>query len=160
MVQLPVEGDERDPGHFREFPLRHSGSLRGVTDNVRDAAANFDWCRHANHFSIHLEHVQVHFCIYLALISSRSDAILFRMEQSQMERWSLATAETLRAERGIAQQSQAETARRSGITRTSYRLYEEGQRSPTTLQLATLAEVFGIPFSRLLGEIERRAKEG
>lgn len=79
------------------------------------------------------------------------------MEQEIERRWTEATAETLRAERGIAQQSQAETARLTQITRSSYRLYEEGVRSPTTVQLAAIAEAFGIPFSKLLGEIERRA---
>jgi len=81
------------------------------------------------------------------------------MEQETERRWALATAETLRAERGIAQQSQAETARLTGITRTSYRLYEEGIRSPTAVQLAAIAAAFGIPCSKLLSEIERRAKE-
>lgn len=83
--------------------------------------------------------------------------MLFRMEQEIERRWALATAETLRAERGIAQKSQAEVAREADITRTSYRLYENAVRSPTAVQLAAIAEVFGIPFSKLLGEIERRA---
>ncbi len=81
------------------------------------------------------------------------------MEHDLERRWSLATAETLRAERGIAQQSQYETSEKAGITRSSYRLYELGQRSPTTVQLAAIAQAFGIQFSQLLGELERRAHE-
>lgn len=81
------------------------------------------------------------------------------MNTEQEGRWSRATAETLRSERGIANQTQAETSRRTGITRTSYRLYELGERTPNAIQLASIAEAFEIPFSRLAAEIERRAKE-
>lgn len=85
--------------------------------------------------------------------------MLFHMEQEQEQKWARAVGETLRAERGIARQTQAETSRKAGITRTSYRLYETGERSPTAVQLAVIAQAFGITFSKLLAEIERRARE-
>ena len=85
--------------------------------------------------------------------------MLFLMDTDREERWSRAVGDTLRAERGIANQTQAETARKADITRTSYRLYELGQRSPTAIQLASIAQTFGISFSKLMAEIERRAKE-
>ena len=75
------------------------------------------------------------------------------------EGWARATGHTLRAERGIANLSQADVSRKTGIARTSYRLYENGERSPTAVQLATIADTFGISFTKLLAEIERRAKE-
>lgn len=78
------------------------------------------------------------------------------MEQSRLALWKEAVAETLRAERGAAGLSQAEVERRTGITRSSYRLYELAKRDPSVLQMAALAEEFGILFSRLMAEIERR----
>lgn len=92
------------------------------------------------------------------MICSQGASILFRMDTEIERRWSRAVAETLRAERGIANQSQAEAARKADITRTSYRLYELGERTPTAVQLASIAQAFGITFSKLLGEIERRAE--
>lgn len=74
-----------------------------------------------------------------------------------MERWAAATAATLRAERAAAGISQVQVADRTGIARTSYRFYEQGERKPDTVQLAQIAEAFGVSFSYLLGEIERRA---
>ena len=79
------------------------------------------------------------------------------MEQRERELWSAAVAATLRAERGVAGLSQAEVERRTGITRTSYRLYELGKRQPDMVQLAGIAEAFGVPLSRLIAEVERRA---
>lgn len=99
------------------------------------------------------------FCVYLTTGCSGCGAIVFRMATDKEKRWLRATSLTLRAERGIAQQAQAETSRKAGIARTSYRLYEKGERSPTVVQLAAIAQTFGIPFSKLLGEIERRSKE-
>ena len=68
-------------------------------------------------------------------------------------------AATLRAERAVAGLSQAEVERATGIARTSYRFYEEGKRHPDTVQLARIAEAFGIPWLKLVSEIERRANE-
>lgn len=80
------------------------------------------------------------------------------MEQEHERRWVAAVAETLRSERGIAKLSQAEAARRAGIARTSYRLYEEGERQPDMIQLVEIAQAYGVRLSHLVGEIERRAK--
>ena len=79
------------------------------------------------------------------------------MEQHERELWSAAVAATLRAERGVAGLSQAEVERRTGIARTSYRLYELAERQPDMVQLAALAEAFGVPLSRLIAEMQRRA---
>ena len=80
------------------------------------------------------------------------------MERKDQEKWIAAMAATLRAERGDAALSQAEVERRTGITRTSYRMYESGRRSPDALGLALIAEAFGILPSRLISEAERRFK--
>jgi transcriptional regulator with XRE-family HTH domain len=80
------------------------------------------------------------------------------MEPELEQRWSRAVGETLRAERGVARLTQAEAARKADITRTSYRLYELGTRSPTAVQLAAIANTFGVSFAYLLGEVERRAR--
>lgn len=80
------------------------------------------------------------------------------MEQEATARWEAAGADTLCAERGIAKLNQVEAARRAGIARTSYRLYEQGERQPDAVQLAAIAEAFGISFAHLLGEIDRRAQ--
>ena len=79
------------------------------------------------------------------------------MERKEQERWVAAMAATLRAERGLAAISQAEVERRTGISRSSYRLYEQGVRNPDALSLALIAEAFGITPSRLISETERRA---
>ncbi len=79
------------------------------------------------------------------------------MEQEQAARWDRAVADTLCAERGIAKLNQAEAARRAGISRSSYRLYEEGARQPDSTQLAAIAEAFGISFIYLMSEVHRRA---
>lgn len=84
--------------------------------------------------------------------------MVFHMEQSLKDTWAEAVAAALRAERGVAGISQAEVERRTGITRSSYRLYEQGERQPDVVQLAGIAEAFGIPFSRLMFEIERRVE--
>lgn len=79
------------------------------------------------------------------------------MEHDERARWESAVAETLRAERGVAKLNQVEAARRAGISRSSYRLYEEAQRQPDAVQLAAIAEGFGIGFAYLISEIARRA---
>lgn len=79
------------------------------------------------------------------------------MEHEAAERWALAVAETLRAERGIAGRSQAEVERVTGITRSSYRLYEAAKRQPDAVQLAKIADAFRVSFVHLMAEIERRA---
>lgn len=80
------------------------------------------------------------------------------MEQDEAQRWADALAATLRAERGVADKSQAEVERLTGISRTSYRLYEDAKRQPDAVQLARIAEAFGVTFVYLMGEVERRAK--
>lgn len=79
------------------------------------------------------------------------------MDQEQLEQWVAVVAATLRAERGIAGISQAEVERRTGITRSSYRLYELGKRQPDVGQLALIAEAFGVSVARLVSEAQRRA---
>lgn len=81
------------------------------------------------------------------------------MEHEEEMVWRKAVAETLRAERAIAGLNQVQVSQRTGIARTSYRFYERGERQPDAVQLAAIAEVFGIPFSRLYSEIDRRAHE-
>lgn len=81
------------------------------------------------------------------------------MEQDEADRWVEALAATLRAERGIAGISQAGMERLTGITRTSYRLYEKGARQPDMLQLAKIAEALRVPLSRLVSETERRVND-
>ena len=71
-------------------------------------------------------------------------------------RWAAAVAETLRAERGVAGLDQAALAKRAGIARTSYRMYERGERQPNAVQLAAIAEAFGVSFLHLTSEIYRR----
>lgn len=91
---------------------------------------------------------------------SQNGAMLFHVTTEKERRWLRATADALRAERGIANLSQAEMARRTGISRSSYRLYEDAVRSPTAVQLALIAATLGKSFGSLLAEIERRAEEG
>lgn len=79
------------------------------------------------------------------------------MDQEEMDRWTSAVAATLRAERAAAGLSQVQVADRTGIARTSYRFYELGERNPDTVQIAQIAEAFGVSFSYLMGEIDRRA---
>ncbi|MFD6093680.1 helix-turn-helix domain-containing protein [Oerskovia sp. NPDC060338] len=78
------------------------------------------------------------------------------MERTEEEKWIAAIAATLRAERGVAGLSQAEVSRRTGIARTSYRFYEEGERQPDVLQLAAISEAFGMSLSQLIAEVVRR----
>ena len=81
------------------------------------------------------------------------------MEQELQQRWAEAVAATLRAERGVAGLSQAEVERLTEISRSSYRLYEEGKRQPDAVQLARIAEASRISWLDLVSEIERRANE-
>lgn len=80
------------------------------------------------------------------------------MEQEKQRLWAAAIAATLRAERGVADLSEAELARRTGISRTSYRKYESAERMPNAVQLATIAEAFGITMTHLVSEASRRAE--
>lgn len=82
------------------------------------------------------------------------------MEQHEIPLWESAVADALRSTRGVARLSQAEVGRRTGIARTSYRMYERAERQPDVIQLAQIAEAFGIPFSELVAEIERFATKG
>lgn len=83
---------------------------------------------------------------------------MFRMEHDLERRWSDAVAETLRAERAVAKLNQVQVADRTGISRSSYRLYEEGKRQPTAVQLAAIAEAFRVRLSYLVSEMERRTQ--
>ena len=78
------------------------------------------------------------------------------MEQHERQLWAEAVAAALRAERGVAGLSQADVERITGIARSSYRYYELATRNPDVVQIAQIAEAFGISFSRLMGEIDRR----
>jgi len=100
----------------------------------------------------------VAFCICLGLICIQNGASVLRMEHDERARWVAAVADTLSAERGVAKLNQVEAARRAEIARTSYRLYEQGERQPDAIQLAAIAEAFGIPFAYLMSEIDRRAR--
>jgi transcriptional regulator with XRE-family HTH domain len=80
------------------------------------------------------------------------------MNTDTQAQWIAAVAATLRAERGAAALSQAEVSRRTGIARTSYRLYETGERQPDMVQLAEIARVFGVRLSSLVVEMERRSR--
>lgn len=84
---------------------------------------------------------------------------MLRMEQGEWARWVNAVADALSATRGIAKLSQAEVARRANIARTSYRMYERGERSPDAAQLAAIAEVLGVTFIHLMGQINRLHEE-
>lgn len=86
--------------------------------------------------------------------------MLFRMKHIDAEKWKAAVASTLRAERAVAELSQARVSELAQVARTSYRLYEEGKRQPDAVQLAAIAAAFNVRFSYLLGEIERRATNG
>lgn len=77
-----------------------------------------------------------------------------------MERQYLAAvAAALRSARGIAGLSQADVERRTGITRSSYRYYEEGVRAPNAAYLVAIARAFGISFEKLAAEIDRQVAE-
>lgn len=78
------------------------------------------------------------------------------MEREEERRWERAVADAIAAERAVARLSQAAAARKAGIARTSYRLYEEAERQPDMVQLAKIAEAFGIPLSKLMAEVVRR----
>ncbi len=78
------------------------------------------------------------------------------MEQWERKLWGDAVADALSAERGVAKLNQVEAARRAGIARSSYRLYEQGVPQPYAVQLAAIADSFGISFTYLMGEIKRR----
>ena len=82
---------------------------------------------------------------------------MIRMEQEKAQRWAKAVADTLKAERGIAGFSQAEVERVTGISRSSYRRYEDAERQPDAVQLAQIAEAFGISMVHLISEVQRRA---
>lgn len=97
-------------------------------------------------------------CVYLELICSGWAASLHRMEQEQAQRWANAVAATLRAERGVADKSQAEIERLTGISRSSYRLYEEARRLPDAVQMARIVEAFGIDWLYFMGEVARRVE--
>jgi len=81
------------------------------------------------------------------------------MGQENELRWDAATAETIRAERAAARMSQAEIARRAGLSRVSYIRYETGERKPNLAQVASIAEALNIPFNVFARRIEDRANE-
>lgn len=77
------------------------------------------------------------------------------MKQDELDALDDAVAETLRSIRGVAGISQAEMERRTGIARTSYRLYEKGQRQPDVNALARIVEACGTSLTSVMGDIER-----
>ena len=79
------------------------------------------------------------------------------MEQNERQLWAEAVAATLRAERAVAGLDQAAIARPTGIARSSYRFYEQAARNPDVVQLAMIAEAFGVTFAYLMSEVDRRA---
>ncbi len=79
------------------------------------------------------------------------------MEQNERQLWAEAVAATLRAERAVAGLDQAAIARLTGIARSSYRFYEQAARNPDVVQLAMIAEAFGVTFAYLMSEVDRRA---
>ncbi|HZL06890.1 MAG TPA: helix-turn-helix transcriptional regulator [Coriobacteriia bacterium] len=81
------------------------------------------------------------------------------MEHEQEGKWSRAVAATLRSERGVARMNQVETARKAGISRSSYRLYEKEERQPTAVQLAAISDAFGVTLVHFVAEVARRASE-
>ena len=70
-----------------------------------------------------------------------------------------AVAEALRAERAAKDLTQTEVSRRTGIARTSYWLYEDGQRQPTITQLVQISDAMHIPLHQIIEEIERRVRQ-
>lgn len=81
------------------------------------------------------------------------------MEHEEERKYLAAVAAALRSARGDAAISQAEVERRTGITRSSYRLYEEGVRAPNAAYLVSIARAFGISFTKLAAEIDRKVSE-
>ena len=79
------------------------------------------------------------------------------MEQNERQLWAEAVAATLRAERAVAGLDHAAIARLTGIARSSYRFYEQAARNPDVVQLAMIAEAFGVTFAYLMSEVDRRA---
>ena len=55
--------------------------------------------------------------------------------------------------------SQAELARRSGVTKSAISTYELGLRTPSADVVCSFAKVFGVSADYLLGIAERRAVE-
>ena len=55
--------------------------------------------------------------------------------------------------------SQADLARKAGITRSAVSTYEQGQRTPSADVIRCFAKAFGVSSDYLLGIAERRAVE-
>ena len=83
---------------------------------------------------------------------------MHRMEQDRAARWSEAVAETIRAERAAARMTQAELARRSGLSRVTYIRYETGERIPNVAQVAQIASGLGMRLSSFLAQVEARVE--
>ena len=81
------------------------------------------------------------------------------MEHEMERQYLAAVAAALRSARGVAGISQAEVERRTGIARSSYRLYEEGVRAPNAAYLVAIARAFGVSFEKLASEIDRQVAE-
>ena len=77
------------------------------------------------------------------------------MKQDELDALDASVAETLRSIRGVAGISQAEMERRTGIARTSYRLYEKGQRQPDINALARIVEACETSLTSVMEDIER-----
>lgn len=80
------------------------------------------------------------------------------MGQINAERWDVATADTIRAERAAARLSQAQVAELAGIPRTTYVRYETGERKPNIAQVAAIAQALNVPFSSFIRRIEERVR--
>lgn len=84
--------------------------------------------------------------------------ILWCMDTNSRERsaFSDAVAAQVRAERAVAQWTQAELARRAGINRISIIRIERGERVADTTQLARLAHAFGLSLVEFVQRAEQR----
>lgn len=79
------------------------------------------------------------------------------MEQKEFtDRWHEAVADTLRAERAAHKLTQAELASKAGIPRITYIRYETGERRPSVVQLAQIANAFGVDFVELARRVRQR----
>lgn len=68
----------------------------------------------------------------------------------------IALAEQIRAERGVARLSQLEVCRRTGLARSTYVRVETAERDIDLTQLAVIAPVFGLTVSELVRRAEQR----
>lgn len=65
----------------------------------------------------------------------------------------------LKALRSATKMTQEETAKKIGIARTTYAMYEQGKREPDISTLNNLADYFGVSVDYLLGKNEQKLPE-